>query len=353
MLARSSTVIHRTIITAATAPLHSSQRKKVVVTALAFQDTYDTLTSAGLDVTRNESTEPWSLDELISQAHDAHAILAFMTDCCDKTLLDACPNLEMIACALKGFDNFDTELCAERGIAVTAVPDLLTAPTAELGLLLALGLGRRIREADEAVKVGFISRLETNLYGTGLAGANIGIFGAGAVGQAVAERIQGFGPARISYVDPMPLDAATAGILSMDAVECLDELIQQCDVLFICAPLNASTRHSVNDESLAKAKPGIQLINISRGSCVDESAVADALESGSIGGYAADVFGFEDWILEERPDRIDARLLSHPRTLFSPHLGSAVTSTRRSIERAAADEIVRWKNDEPYKFRVN
>mmetsp|Transcript_33087 Transcript_33087/g.71623 ORF Transcript_33087/g.71623 Transcript_33087/m.71623 type:complete len:205 (-) Transcript_33087:627-1241(-) len=154
MLARSSTVIHRTIITAATAPLHSSQRKKVVVTSLAFQDTYDTLTSAGLDVTRNESTEPWSLDELISQAHDAHAILAFMTDCCDKTMLDACPNLEMIACALKGFDNFDTELCAERGIAVTAVPDLLTAPTAELGLLLALGLGRRIREADEAVRSG-------------------------------------------------------------------------------------------------------------------------------------------------------------------------------------------------------
>ena len=99
----------------------------------------------------------------------------------------------------------------------------------------------------------------------------------------------------------------------------------------VCTPLNPSTYHSINKESLAKIKPGLQLINISRGSCVDETAVADALESNALGGYAADVFEFEDWIIDDRPDRIDDRLLTHPRTLFSPHLGSAVTDTRRNI----------------------
>lgn len=336
-----------------TTTVQSLQRKKVVVTARAFQETCDILTSAGLDVTRNESTEPFSRDELISHAHDAHALLAFMTDCCDRILLDACPNLEIIACALKGFDNFDIKLCAERGIAVTAVPDLLTAPTAELAVLLALGLGRRIREADHAVRTGAFRGWRPTLYGTGLQGATIGIYGAGAVGQSVAKRICGFAPARVLYVDRIPLSNSTANKVLMEPVKRLDELMQACDILFVCTPLNAATHHSVNSESLSQAKPGMQLVNISRGSCVDESAVADALESGRLGGYAADVFEFEDWRLERRPDNIETRLLSHPRTLFSPHLGSAVTSARRDIERAAADEIVRWKNGDPYMFRVN
>lgn len=100
-------------------------------------------------------------------------------------------------------------------------------------------------------------------------------------------------------------------------------------------------------------KAGLHLINISRGSCVDEAAVAEALKSGLLAGYAADVFEFEDWMLKGRPDCVEEQLLSHPRTLFSPHLGSAVASTRRDIERAAADEIIRWTKGQPFRYRVN
>lgn len=92
----------------------NSSRKKVVVTNRAFNETYEHL-SRHVEVVRNESTEPWSRKDLIYHAHDAHAIVAFMTDSCDRAMLDACPNLELIACALKGFDNFDIDLCAERG----------------------------------------------------------------------------------------------------------------------------------------------------------------------------------------------------------------------------------------------
>jgi len=328
-------------------------QKKVVVTARAFDETYQILTSAGLQVVKNESTEPWSRDELISHAHDASVMLAFMTDCCDQDLLDACPRLEMIACALKGFDNFDIKLCAERGIAVTAVPDLLTAPTAELAVLLALGLSRRILEADSEVRSGAFRGWRPTLYGTGLEEATVGIYGAGAVGQAVAKRIRGFAPDQILYVDPIALDTHITNTLLMEQVDSLDQLMRICDVLFICTPLTPTTHHTINANVLGHAKPGMKLINISRGSCVDEAALADALESGLLGGYAADVFEFEDWLLNDRPDSIEPRLLSHPCTLFSPHLGSAIVSTRRDIEHAAADEIVRWKNSEPYRYRVN
>lgn len=323
---------------------------KVVVTARAFQQTTDILSSASLNVVSNPSTEPWTREELISHAHDAQAVLAFMTDSVDEDLLDACPNLQLIACALKGYDNFMIERCAERGVAVTAVPDLLTEPTAELALLLALGLGRRIREADDAVRSGEFQGWRPTLYGAGLAGATVGIYGAGAVGQAVAKRIHGFEPHRILYRDMPP---ATNMEPQMEWVESLEELMQQCDFVFVCTPLNKSTYHTIDAEILAKAKPGLLLVNISRGSCVDEGAIADALQSNTLGGYAADVFEFEDWILDGRPKGIDPRLLSHPRTLFSPHLGSAVTTTRRDIELAAAEEIVHWSRGEPYLYRVN
>ena len=325
---------------------------KVVVTARAFPQTADLLSSAGLNVVSNQCTEPWTREELISHAHDAQAILAFMTDSVDEDLLDACPNLQLIACALKGYDNFCVDLCAERGVAVTAVPDLLTEPTAELALLLALGLGRRIREADDVVRSGQFQGWRPTLYGTGLADATVGIYGAGAVGQAVAKRIRGFGPKRIIYRD-IAAAPATNVEPQMESADNLDELMQQCDFVFVCTPLNKTTFHAIDAEILAKAKPGLLLVNVSRGSCVDEGAVADALHSDLLGGYAADVFEFEDWILDGRPKDIDPRLMSHPRTLFSPHLGSAVTTTRRDIELAAAEEIVRWSRSEPYLYRVN
>ena len=331
----------------------STPARKVVVTARAFPETTDLLASAGLNVVSNRSIKPWSREELISHAQDARAILAFMTDSVDEGLLDACPHLELVACALKGYDNFSTDLCAERGVAVTAVPDLLTQPTAELALLLALGLGRRIREADHAVRSGEFRGWRPSLYGTGLTGATVGIYGAGAVGRAVAKMLRGFEPKRILYRDPAPAIPIDELSQIVEPVESLEELMCRCDFVFVCTPLNKSTYHAIDANVLAQAKPGMFLVNISRGSCVDEHAVVEALHSDRLGGYAADVFEFEDWILEDRPDAIEPRLLLHPRTLFSPHLGSAVVQTRRDIEVAAAEEIIRWSCDEPFMHRVN
>jgi phosphonate dehydrogenase len=93
------------------------------------------------------------------------------------------------------------------------------------------------------------------------------------------------------------------------------------DVIIAATPLTASTQGLLGLDMLRLARPGTFLVNVGRGSVVDEEAIADALDEGQLGGYAADVFAMEDWALPGHPAGIPARLLRHPRTLFTPHLG--------------------------------
>jgi len=107
----------------------------------------------------------------------------------------------------------------------------------------------------------------------------------------------------------------------------------------VALPLTSETRHLVGTPLLRRMRPGAFLVNVGRGSVVDEDAVADALDSGRLGGYAADVFAMEDWLLPGRPAVIPDRLLRHPRTLFTPHLGSAVDDVRRQMSLEAARQV--------------
>ncbi len=95
------------------------------------------------------------------------------------------------------------------------------------------------------------------------------------------------------------------------------------------------------------------MVNSGRGSVVDEAAVADPLTAGTLGGYAADVFEMEDWALPDRPRTVDPRLLAHPRTLFTPHLGSAVARVRHAIEMRAAENIIDVLEGKAPRDRIN
>jgi phosphonate dehydrogenase len=114
----------------------------------------------------------------------------------------------------------------------------------------------------------------------------------------------------------------------------------RADFVFVAVPLTADSLSLIGAPQIAAAKTGQLLINVGRGSVVDETAVLQALDAGRLGGYAADVFACEDWSLPGRPERIDARLLAHPNTVFTPHLGSAVRNVRLAIEHRAADNII-------------
>jgi len=308
------------------------RRPRIVISNWVHEDVLARLAAIG-EVDANRTRTPWSRGQLTKCAASADALLAFMTDHVDVDFVVACPRVKVIACALKGVDNFDVEACTAAGVWVTIVPDLLTNPTAELAVALALGLGRKLREADALVRSGRFKGWRPILYATGLDQSVVGIVGLGAVGSAIATRLSGFG-CRILGVDPSV--EPPPGVMPRD----LSAALAASDYLIVTVPLSADTFHMIGRDALKRMKPGALLVNVGRGSVVDEAAVADALERGALGGYAADVFEMEDWARPDRPRVIEPRLLSHPLTLFTPHLGSAVDRARREIALQAADNII-------------
>jgi phosphonate dehydrogenase len=196
---------------------------------------------------------------------------------------------------------------------------------------------RRVAEADREMRLGTFAGWRPRLYGAGLDGATAGIVGMGQVGRAVAARLRGFGT-RIVYCDPRPVSPAALAGAEMTRLGWFS-LREVSDVVVLALPLTGDTRHLLGAEALATMRPGAFLVNVGRGSVVDEDAVAGALASGQLAGYAADVFAMEDWALPGRPRRIPPGLLAHPRTLFTPHLGSAVDGVRRQLSREAARQV--------------
>jgi phosphonate dehydrogenase len=302
---------------------------RILVTARLFAETRAALAALGA-LEANEGFDAWDDAERARRAADCTAMIAFMTDRVDAAFLDAAPKLRMIACALKGYDNIDIAACRARGVAVSIVPDLLTAPTAELAVGLLIALARQVPDGDRAVRAGFAG-WRPRFYGLGLDGARVAILGLGALGAAIAARLAPFGCTLVG-VDPardapgvarLPLAAALAG----------------ADAVVAALPLLPDTRHLLDAQGLALLPPHAVLVNIGRGSTVREADVLAALQAGRLGGYAADVFEMEDWALPDRPRAIDPRLLAHPRTLFTPHLGSATTNARRAIEARAAANL--------------
>jgi phosphonate dehydrogenase len=159
----------------------------------------------------------------------------------------------------------------------------------------------------------------------------------GRVGRAIAQRVAAFGPRRLLAHDVGP--AWTAQAVGVERAA-LEDLFRGCDFVFLALPLTAETLRLVGDRLLDSAR-GARLVNVGRGGVVDEEAVARALEAGRLAGYAADVFAFEDWAVSGRPREVPAALRAlADRTVFTPHLGSAVADVRRRIEAAAARNLI-------------
>lgn len=279
--------------------------------------------------------------ETVGQNREARGLMVCMADRVDEELLGCFPRLRVVAGVLKGSDNIDVAACARRGVWVTVLDDLLTPPTAELVVGLMVAVMRRIREGDELVRSGGFRGWRPYLYGRGLAGATVGLVGMGRLGHAVARRVQAF-DARVVYCDRRPdAGAGTPGTPGTAGAErgTLHELLAVSDVVVPLVPLTPDTHHLLDGEALAALRPGTFVVNAGRGSVVDEDAVATALEDGRLGGYAADVFAFEDWSAPSRPRHIPPRLLAHPATVFTPHLGSAVDDVRRRMGLAAVEQV--------------
>ncbi|WP_028845573.1 phosphonate dehydrogenase [Thermodesulfovibrio thiophilus] len=319
-------------------------KPKVVITHWVHPEVIDFLNQY-CEVFPNLTRETLPREEIIRRTRDAKAIMVFMPDSIDSDFLDSCPKLKIIAAALKGYDNFDIDTCTKHGIWFTIVKDILTIPTAELTIGLLIALSRKILLGDRYIRSGKFRGWRPMFYGTGLNGSTVGIIGMGAVGKAIAKMLQGF-DVKIFYYDTVVLSEDEYKKLRVSYAS-FEDVLSNSDFVVPMLPLTPSTKHMINDETISKMKAGSFLVNVCRGSVVDEHAVVRALASGHLAGYAADVFEMEDWARIDRPREIPRELIENTeQTVFTPHIGSAVDSICREIAMQAARSIIQVLNGE-------
>ena len=231
-------------------------------------------------------------------------------------IMAALPRLEMVASYGVGYDNIDTAACKARGVRASNTPDVLNDAVAELALALMLGLCRRIPQTDAFVRAGKWPKGSFGLTGE-LTGAHAGILGLGRIGKEIARRLQVM-KMRVSYhgrheqaYEPFTYYAD------------LEAMARDVDWLVVIAPGSAATRGIVSRKVLAALGPEGAIVNVARGSLVDEAAMVELLGNGGLGGAALDVFADEP--------RVPEAMLAMPNVVLSPHQGSATRKTREAM----------------------
>jgi glyoxylate reductase len=259
-----------------------------------------------------------------------------LTDPIDTQLLDAAPKLRVVSTLAAGFDNIDLAECESRGISVGNTPGVLTDATADLTMALLLALARRLPEAIAAVNDGEWLTWEPEfLLGMELRDRTLGIIGSGRIGSAVAERARAFG---MNVIESGRQDGSNPGLP-------LDELLATSDIVSLHCPLTDATRGLVNSEFLAKMQPHALLINTARGQVLDQTALAEALRSGTIAGAALDV-------TDPEPLPPTDPLLTAPNLIVIPHLGSATHRTREAMADIAVDNLLAGLAGDPLPHRI-
>lgn len=256
--------------------------------------------------------------DLWAALREAHALVVRSETKVTRELLEAAPELKVVARAGIGVDNIDVEAATWRGIAVLNAPSGNTVSAAEHAIGLLLALVRRIPWADRSMRSGEWDR--QRFQGIELRGKTLGIVGLGRIGAHVATLARGFGMRLLAH-DPH-ITEARARELGAELVS-LEELLTRADVVTLHLPLTPETRNLLNAERLALMKPGAVLINAARGGLVDEGALLEALEKGKLAGAALDVF-------ETEPLPADSPLRRAERLILTPHLaGSTIEAQER------------------------
>ncbi|HVX30579.1 MAG TPA: D-glycerate dehydrogenase, partial [Nitrolancea sp.] len=230
---------------------------------------------------------PPTRERLIDFARGADGLLSLLTEPIDAELLEQLPSVRVVSNFAVGFDNIDVPACTARGVAVCTTPDVLTDTTADFAFALLLASARRVVEAADSVPRGEWKTWEPmGFMGQDVAGATIGVIGFGRIGVAMAKRARGFGM-RILYTDAIERPEAERE-LGAERVD-LEALLTSSDFVSLHVPLTPETKRLIGAEQLAMMKPNAVLVNTSRGPVVDNDALADALEAGTIWGAALDV----------------------------------------------------------------
>ena len=281
---------------------------------------------SGLEIVGpKQDDEPYSHDELVALAPSLDAIVCLLTDRIDAEVLVAgAGRLRVVANVAVGYDNIDVAAAESHGIAVCNTPGVLDETTADAAFLLMLAASRLASEAEVDLRAGRWHGWGITQYlGRDVHGATLGIVGYGRIGRAVAHRAAGFGMRVLHHARN---DTGAPGYVAD-----LDVLLAESDVVSLHVPGGPDTRHLIDARRIALMRPTSVLVNTARGSVVDEGALAAALHEGRLFAAGLDVF--------EREPEIHPDLLSAPRTVLLPHIGSASSATRTRMATMACEAV--------------
>ena len=242
------------------------------------------------------------------------------------TLLDALPKLEIISVFGVGYDGVPVDYCRQRALKVTNTPDVLTDDVADVAVALIMMTGRGFMRLNRFVHAGEWEKRGPELT-TKLSGRRVGILGLGRIGKAIAQRVRALGM-EVSYTGRNRQDVPYRFVPELKA------LAAESDFLVVASPGGAATKHIVNAEVLAALGKKGTLVNIARGSIVDEEALVVALSSGAIKGAGLDVFANEP--------HIPAPLLTMDNVVLLPHVGSATNETRKAMGDLCKANLDAW-----------
>jgi glyoxylate reductase len=254
-----------------------------------------------------------------------------MSEKVDAEFLDAAgPALRVVANFAVGYDNIDLAACTARGVRATNTPGVLTDATADIAWTLILACARHAIVGDRLVRSGqWRGWAPTQLLGLQLAGATLGVVGAGRIGTAVARRGLGFGMQVVYYARrEMPEIERVADARRVE----LAALLSSSDVVSLHVPLTPRTKHLIDRPQLDLMKRTAVLINTARGPVVNEAALVEALRERRLAGAGFDVY--------EHEPRLTPGLAALDNVVVLPHLGSGTVATREKMSRMTAENII-------------
>ncbi|MEP4197751.1 MAG: 2-hydroxyacid dehydrogenase [Aliishimia sp.] len=245
-------------------------------------------------------------------------------------IMAACPNLKMISCYGVGYDAIDTSAAVARGIIVTHTPNVLNQEVATTAVLLMLSCYRELLRDDAYTRSGDWEKNGNAPLTRSADGQTIGILGLGRIGQAIADKLAPWSPTILYH-------SRSAKDVPFEYVGDLTEMARRCDVIICITPGGPATNKIVNSEVLEALGPQGTLINVSRGSVVDEVAMIEALQRGKLGWAGLDVFEAEPHVPEA------LRALSN--VVLLPHVGSGTLETRAAMGALTVDNLLQHLND--------
>jgi glyoxylate/hydroxypyruvate/2-ketogluconate reductase len=303
----------------------------VLVARAIYPETLERL-RAHFEVEANADDTVYTPAELSARLQGKAGALTTGSERIDAAVLDAHPQLRVVANMAVGYNNFDIAAFDARGVLATNTPDVLTETTADFGFALMMAAARRMAESEHFLRAGKWSKWSYDMFaGAEVHGSTLGILGMGRIGQAIARRgALGFGM-RVIYHNRSRLPADQESPIGAAYVD-KATLLREADHLVLVLPYSPASHHTIGAAELATMKPTATLTNVARGGIVDDAALAVALRERRIAAAGLDVF--------EGEPALNADLLTVPNVVLTPHIASATHRTRRAMAELAADNLI-------------